>query len=52
LPIYESLADEYLDRLPKYEVFDLSPTLAGSIAAKMLGGMMGIPNASDKELQR
>lgn len=52
LPMYEKLADEYLDRLPKGEVIDLFPTLAGPIAAKMLGEMMGIPNATDEELQR
>src|SRR6056300_1957202 len=52
LPMYEKLADEYLDRLPKGEVIDLFPALAGPIAAKMLGEMMGIPNATDEELQR
>ena len=52
LPMYDKLADEYLDRLPKGEVIDLFPTLAGPIAAKMLGEMMGIPNATDEELQR
>jgi cytochrome P450 len=50
--MYEKLADEYLDRLPKGEVIDLFPALAGPIAAKMLGEMMGIPNATDEELQR
>ena len=52
LPMYEKLADEYLDRIPKGEVVDLFPALAGPIAAKMLGEMMGIPNATDEELQR
>ncbi|NDD34328.1 MAG: cytochrome P450, partial [Rhodobacteraceae bacterium] len=52
LPMYDKLADEYLDRLPKGEVIDLFPGLAGPIAAKMLGEMMGIPNATDEELQR
>ena len=52
LPIYEKLADEYLDHLPKGEVIDLFPALAGPLAAKMLGEMMGIPNATDEELQR
>ena len=52
LPIYDKLTDEYLDGLPQGEVFDLFPTLAGPIAARMLGEMMGIPDASDEELQR
>lgn len=52
LPMYEKLADTYLDRLPKGEVIDLFSTLAGPIAAKFLGQMMGIPNATDVELQR
>ena len=51
LPIYDKLADEYLDSLSKDDVIDLFPTLAGPIAAKMLAEMMGIPNASDEELQ-
>ena len=51
MPIYDKLADDYLDRLPKDDVIDLFPTLAGPIAAKMLAEMMGIPNASDEELQ-
>ena len=34
LPIYDKLADEYLDSLPKDDVIDLFPTLAGPIAAK------------------
>lgn len=52
LPMYDKLADQYLDRLPKGEVIDLFPALAGPIATKMLGEMMGIPNATDEELQR
>ena len=47
LPIYDKLADDYLDHLLKDDVIDLFPTLAGPIAAKMLAEMMGIPNASD-----
>ena len=47
LPIYDKLADDYLDRLLKDDVIGLFPTLAGPIAAKMLAEMMGIPNASD-----
>ena len=46
------LADDYLDRLPKDDVIDFFSNLAGPIAAKMLAEMMGIPKASDEELQR
>ncbi len=52
LPIYAKLADDYLDRLPKGEVFDLFPTLEGPITATRLGEKLGTPNASNKELQR
>ena len=47
LPIYDKLADDYLDHLLKDDVIDFFPTLAGPIAAKMLAEAMGIPNASD-----
>ena len=49
---YEKLADDYLDLIPKDDVIDLFPTLAGPIAAKMLAKMLGIPDASEEELQR
>ena len=52
LPIYEKMADDYLERLPTDYVLDVFPTFAGPIAAKMLGEMNGISNASDQELQR
>lgn len=51
IPLYKSYASEYLDRLPKGEVVDLFPTLAGPLAARILGDMMGIPDASDTDLQ-
>ena len=51
LLIYDELADDYLDLLPKNEAIDLFETLSGPIATKMVGEMMGIPNASDEDLQ-
>ena len=52
MPIYDELADDYLDHLPKDDVIDLFPTLAGPIAAKMLADMLGIPNVFEEELKR
>lgn len=51
LPTYERLAGEYLDRLPTGEVVDLFPTLAGPLAARILAEILGIPAASDAEMQ-
>lgn len=52
IPLYETYASAYLDKLPKGEVIDLFPLLAGPLAARILGDMMGIPDASDNDLQR
>ena len=51
-PLYERLAAEYVGRLPRGEVVDLFPTLAGPLAARILAHIMGIPDASDAEMQR
>lgn len=50
-PAYEKRAHEYLDRLPKDEVVDLFPALAGPLAARILAEILGIPEASDEEMQ-
>lgn len=50
-PMYEKLAEEYLDRLPKDEVIDLFPMLAGPLAARILAETMGLPDASDADMQ-
>lgn len=50
-PMYERYAAEYLDRLPRGEVVDLFPTLAGPLAARILAECMGIPDASDEQMQ-
>ncbi|MDF0600802.1 cytochrome P450 [Psychromarinibacter sp. C21-152] len=50
-PAYEKLANEYLDRLPRDEVVDLFPTLAGPLAARILAVILGIPGASDDQMQ-
>ncbi|MGX4807217.1 cytochrome P450 [Bradyrhizobium guangdongense] len=51
-PLYAKLAGEYLDRLPRGEVVDLFPTLAGPLAARILAHVMGVPDASDQDMQR
>ncbi|MEA2820229.1 MAG: cytochrome family [Bradyrhizobium sp.] len=51
-PLYAQLAAQYLDRLPRGEVVDLFPALAGPLAARILAHTMGIPDASDADMQR
>lgn len=52
VPMYERLADEYLDRLPKNETVELFSELAAPIAARFLAEMMGMPDASDDDMAR
>ncbi|WP_108502635.1 cytochrome P450 [Paracoccus indicus] len=51
-PLYERLAAQYLDRLPRGEVVDMFDTLCGPLAARILAHILGIPEASDEEMQR
>src|SRR5258706_2286698 len=51
-PLYAKLAAAYLDRLPRGEVVDLFPALAGPLAARMLAHAMGVQDASDEDMQR
>ena len=51
-PLYVKLAAAYLDRLPRGEVVDFFPALAGPLAARILAHTTGIPDASDEDLQR
>ncbi len=50
-PLYTEHANAYLDRLPRNEVIDLFPTLAGPLAARVLADILGLPSASDEEMQ-
>ena len=50
-PAYAQAARGYLDALPRDEPVDLFPALAGPLAARALGMVMGIPQASDADLQ-
>src|SRR3954453_13073375 len=51
-PLYEKLAAAYVDRLPRGEMVDLFPALAGPLAARILAHAMGVPDASDADMQR
>jgi len=50
-PLYQKVAQDYVARLPRGEVVDLFPALAGPVAARCLGHILGIPNVSDDDLQ-
>lgn len=50
-PAYENYVLEYLDRLPKTGVVDLFPALAGPISARILADVLGLPDATDAEMQ-
>ncbi|MFD1195508.1 cytochrome P450 [Seohaeicola saemankumensis] len=51
-PIYTQIAEDYVSRLPRGETVDLFTTLAGPFAARCLTHLLGIPEASDAEMQR
>jgi cytochrome P450 len=51
VPSYEHHASAYLDRLPRDEVIDLFPMLAGPLAARILAEMLGLPDATDADMQ-
>lgn len=51
-PMYETYARDYIDRLPSGEVVDLFPALAGPLAARILAETMGMPDATDAQMQR
>jgi len=50
-PAYEKAATAYLDRLPRDEVIDLFPALAGPLAGRILAEILGIPDATDEQMQ-
>ncbi|MEM8749166.1 MAG: cytochrome P450 [Pseudomonadota bacterium] len=52
MDLYTSIAEDYVSRLPRGEVVDLFPALAGPFAARCLAHLLGIPNTSDEEMQR
>ena len=52
MPEYMRIAEDYVARLPRGEIVDLFPALPGPYAARGLGILLGIEEASDAELQR
>ena len=48
----ERIADEYINRLPKGEPVDFFTAFAGPFAARCVAEVLGIPKASDIEMQR
>ncbi len=52
MPIYDKIADEMVASLPKGETVDLFPALAGPFAARCLSRLLGMPEATDDEMQR
>lgn len=51
VPAYEKVAQDYIARLPKGEVVDLFPVLAGPYAARGLAILLGIEEATDQQMQ-
>ncbi len=51
-PIYRKIAEDFVSKLPRGETVDLFPTLAGPFAAHCLKYLLGIPEASDDDMQR
>src|SRR5207237_10890835 len=51
-PLQSQLAAPYRDRLPRGESVDLVPAPAGPLAAPIVAHAMGVPAASDADMQR
>ena len=52
VPRYLNYAETYVGRLPRGETVDLFQLLCGPIAARILADMMGMPQATDTDMQR
>lgn len=51
-PLYRQIAERMVAELPRGEVVDLFPRLAGPFAARCLAHLLGLPEATDEEMQR
>lgn len=51
-PLYQQIAEDYVGRLPRGETVDLFTALTGPVSARILAHILGIPEASDTEMQR
>jgi cytochrome P450 len=52
IPRYRQIAEDYVSRLPRGEVVDLFPALAGPYAARGLAVLLGMEEATDEQMQR
>ncbi|MFN4155848.1 MAG: cytochrome P450 [Paracoccaceae bacterium] len=52
VPLYQQIAEDYIARLPRGETVDLFDTLCGPVAARILAHILGIPEASDAQMQQ
>ena len=52
LPIYDKIAEDMIAALPRGETVDLFSALAGPFAARCLAQLLGLPAATDDEMQR
>lgn len=52
VPLYREIAADYLDRLPRTGEVDLFTALCGPVAARVLAHILGIPEATDEEMER
>ena len=50
--LYRQIAEDYVGRLPRGETVDLFADLCGPVAARILAHILGIPDATDEEMQR
>ena len=48
----EKIADDYIDKLPTGETIDFFQAFAGPFAARCVAEVLGIPKASDNDIQR
>ncbi len=51
-PLYEKIANEYLDRLPKDGEVDFFAEICGPVAARILAHILGVEAATDEQMQR
>ncbi len=51
VPAYKAMVTEFLDSLPKDEPVDLFPMLAGPLSARILAHCLGMPRATDRDMQ-
>ncbi len=48
----EQIAEQYIDRLPRGEAFDFFADFAGPYSARCVALVLGLPSASDQDIQR